>query len=116
MPKYLVIKKQEGDGCDYSIGCGVRLDTIEAESTAEAVEMLRECWTAVDRWDSCGELDESSEHPLAAAWIIPWTDVLSLPIVNWKRAFERNAAEMVNKAVEEDERAQLARLQEKYGS
>lgn len=38
MTKYLVCKKQKGEGCDYTIGCGMRYDFIEADSVDDAIE------------------------------------------------------------------------------
>lgn len=36
--KYLIHVEGEGEGCDYTIGCNHRLDTIEADSIDEAVQ------------------------------------------------------------------------------
>ena len=38
--KYTVILKQDGEGCDYTIGCGMTKTTIEANSLDEAKEKL----------------------------------------------------------------------------
>ena len=40
--RFLVVKKQIGEGCDYSIGCGYRFDWIDADSLEDAIEM--EVW------------------------------------------------------------------------
>lgn len=42
--KFLAILNQ-GDGCDYTIGCGTAVDLIEADSYDEAFEILKN-----DRW------------------------------------------------------------------
>lgn len=36
MKKFICVKRQSGEGCDYTIGCGVRVDVIHAETEAEA--------------------------------------------------------------------------------
>lgn len=37
---YLVIYKQAGIGCDYTIGCGINYKTIEAENEEELKEKI----------------------------------------------------------------------------
>jgi hypothetical protein len=43
MPRYLVHTRQ-GGGCDYTIGCGHRVDLITTESLGAAVEKVRQEW------------------------------------------------------------------------
>ncbi len=38
--RYLVVKKEHGGGCDYTIGCGMRYDWIEADSYPELIEKV----------------------------------------------------------------------------
>ncbi len=38
MPQYLVMRSQNAEGCDYSIGCGMRYDVMEAESIEALME------------------------------------------------------------------------------
>lgn len=38
--KYLYCKKQHGEGCDYTIGCGMCYGFIEAQSIEEATDSL----------------------------------------------------------------------------
>lgn len=38
--KYLYCKKQHGQGCDYTIGCGMRYGFIEAQTIEDAVNRL----------------------------------------------------------------------------
>lgn len=38
--KFLVCKKQHGEGCDYTIGCGMNFNFIEAKSAEDAVEKI----------------------------------------------------------------------------
>ncbi len=40
MKKYKVYLKQAGEGCDYTIGCGQKLITIEAENIEKATDKL----------------------------------------------------------------------------
>ncbi len=36
--KYIAVLHQDGEGCDYTIGCGTRVEYTEAESMKEAFE------------------------------------------------------------------------------
>lgn len=38
--KYLVVTKQEGIGCDYSIGCGMCYEYVDAESVEAVIEKI----------------------------------------------------------------------------
>ena len=38
--KFLVCQKQPGEGCDYTIGCGMRYDIVEADSKEEVIENI----------------------------------------------------------------------------
>lgn len=40
--KYYAYLKQEGEGCDYTIGCGNTLITLNAENDKNAKEKLKE--------------------------------------------------------------------------
>lgn len=51
--KFLVCEKQSGEGCDYSIGCGMKYSLIEADSIEEAQEQAiypdgRDEWCALE--------------------------------------------------------------------
>jgi hypothetical protein len=37
MPKFLVVRKGEGEGCDYTIGCNMEYHIIECASLEEAI-------------------------------------------------------------------------------
>jgi len=36
MKRFMVIMRQDGEGCDYSIGCGIKYKIYEASSAEEA--------------------------------------------------------------------------------
>jgi len=38
--KYYLYKQQEGQGCDYTIGCGMVLEELEATTKEEAIEEI----------------------------------------------------------------------------
>ena len=116
MKKFLIKEYQEG-GCGYTIGCGTRTSIIEAESMDDALskyvkereDEYREYDGTIysNPWDG-GEYkpDSAVIYEIAAQEDVDF-DVLSAKlneeIERWKQ-----------KDVEEEEKKELARLQEKY--
>lgn len=43
MPQFLV-HTQQGGGCDYTIGCGHRINIISADDLKDAIEQVRREW------------------------------------------------------------------------
>ena len=46
--KYLIILKQKGYGCDYTIGCGITYDEIEANGELEIFKYVEQNWGTDD--------------------------------------------------------------------
>ena len=73
--RYLIIQIQEGDGCDYSIGCGTSADFIEANSPEDAFgKMVKgtdwECEEGCWKYNAPG-----GENALDSIWVIPAPDL-----------------------------------------
>jgi len=41
MPKFIAIRVQNGEGCDYTIGCGINYEEVEADNFEDAWEKLK---------------------------------------------------------------------------
>ena len=113
--RYLIIKQQAGYGCDYSIGCGTSIDSIEANSVEGAFDKMvkGEDW---DCEDGCWKYNApGGEHELASIWIIP------APELNdhlWPKHIEKMNKFWSDKSKAEKEAAELAefeRLKAKLG-
>lgn len=108
--KFLVCKKQGGEGCDYSIGCGMRFDWVEADSLAQAAD------NAV--WPN-GKDERSSlegDMGLSEIMIIPQEHVHIVDVPAIDVRIEAAARDKELQKQEKRERAQLARLQKKYST
>lgn len=120
MKTFLVVEEQNG-GCDYTIGCGVKTYTVEAESYEALLEEARE---VIHR----AEDDFAYDHPLAGALAEVHPEFVrsgvtvyeiskfhspSIPAFQQIVTERNNAA--ANVAKEEAERAELERLKVKYG-
>lgn len=107
--KYLVCKKQKGEGCDYTIGCGMRFDFIEAASIEAAIERVVFPDGRVERSALEGE------GALETIFIIPAECVTVVDVAAIASAIketrEREAAELQGAK----ELAEFNRLKAKYG-
>lgn len=69
--KYLIVKKQAGYGCDYSIGCGTAVNFVEANSVEEAFHKMVK-GTDWECEDGCWKYNApGGEGELASIWIVP---------------------------------------------
>jgi len=107
--KWLLLMSEEGEGCDYTIGCGVAYEMIEAESREEALEVARE------KLDDRSLLDPDGERQLEVAYLLPADGDIVVPSDEW--IAERQAKKDIAKKaeVEAQEMAELERLKSKYG-
>lgn len=92
--KFLLVRRQEGIGCDYTIGCGLAVEEIEASSVDAALKRLRKEAFSGER-----RLLEEIEW----ARLVPADSVIEPPIEQWaaeleERAEKRRAAEPPSKS------------------
>lgn len=104
-PGYMVELQQSG-GCDYTIGCGLVTESLDATSEAEAIaevtEMIRENHSHAE-----GRIDSATLYAVV--------DVIRVDVKGIYQAIaaEQKAALAAEK--ERKERAEFDRLQKKYG-
>lgn len=108
--KYIILKKQNGDGCDYTIGCGMRYDIVEAESIEDCIEMV-----AYPEGRDGNYAFKDDNESIIEAWIILFEhaqkiDIDRLAEENDEREEEADALEH-----EKKERNEYERLKNKYG-
>jgi len=129
MKKFLVVERQVG-GCDYTIGCGVRVYTEEAESMAALVAKFKrgcvltedECYGTdaphpdeSDLWDRCsGWLEGEQARESVAVYEIGESVALSLVV--WRKEARVTEAARAAADAEKNERDTLKKLQQKYGA
>jgi len=107
MMQYLVCVKSS-EGCDYSIGCGMRYNLVEAESREAVIESVvwpdgREEYSSVE-----GEL------ALTEILIIPASDVVSVDIEGILADINTAAEEQQQQSITANELATLQMLKDKY--
>ena len=113
MSKYYLYLEQAGEGCDYMIGCGNKLVALMGQTyddaTAEACALFvgDDAPYALDRDDQV----------IAKAVVFEYCCALDLDQLKEQIAAAKKAAAEKSTAArqEQHERAELARLQAKYG-
>ena len=107
--KYLVCKKQRGVGCDYTIGCGMRYDFIDAESVEDAIEKV----VYPDGRDNYSALE--GENALVEIYVVPVSYVATIDVKSIAHEIKADRKLREIEAVKLQEIAELRRLQLKYG-
>lgn len=114
--RFLVCQKQHGQGCDYTIGCGMRFDYVDAESVEAAIEKV--VWP-----DGRGEEDEDEDDmdcaligdsALSDILVIPAEHVVTVNVEKMTAEVEAAKIERRAKERKRKELAELKRLQAKY--
>jgi hypothetical protein len=106
--EYLVCEKQKGEGCDYTIGCGMRFYFIEADSIQDAIESVvfpygEDGWSALE-----------GENALEKILIIPAAYVKVVDVTGIANEIEETRKREAADAQKSRELAELRRLQAKY--
>lgn len=107
--KYLYCKKQIGQGCDYTIGCGMVYGIIEAQSIEEAIEEI----IYPSGRDECSALE--GEMSLEEIFLVPAENVTKVDIETKREEIENERKRQAAETEKEKELSELKRLQNKYG-
>ncbi len=102
--KYKAYLKQEG-GCDYTIGCGIRVIDIEASDIIEAKDKL---------FKEVKETYNDSENRLSKVELYEINNILIINIEEWQKRFDNEEYELIQKEKEAAEYKEFLRLKSKY--
>lgn len=106
---YYLFLRQEGQGCDYTIGCGMRLIILRATTLDEAKGESKEYFDA----DNYGY--GRGDYALSDAMIMR-CEFNAMPILNKILKDEREAREKEQEQNKlNQERAEFERLKKKFG-
>lgn len=114
--KFIAIYEQAGEGCDYSIGCGVKYEIFEAENRQVAAQKLYkkivggETYGSGDDAETCWPYNEDTE--LATLILAELPDYL--PICIWNIEIYKKKEEQRDRFHRDDEIKELERLKAKY--
>lgn len=127
--KYFLYKEQEGQGCDYTIGCGSSFEEVEANSLNDAIDQvvdLPDDWDQVEdedelhdnicesgismvKIDNCDRLNTIELYEISK--VVDLIPILKAKLAEVDAVLDGNRA----KAKEAAERAQFEKLKKKFG-
>ena len=105
--QYILVMQQRGEGCDYSIGCGIKYRIMTAVDYPEAEKLAKAYIQDMYPPDH----DEELERAYLA--ILPSHE--SLPLVEWYDEIRTINRDAEAQEVRDKELAELERLKDKYG-
>ena len=104
MKSYLLIVEQRGEGCDYTIGCGVHYQTLGAVDNHDAL----------DKVDSILRDAFGYDRILKTAWLVEMGNHHHIDMDAFYDNMEIEKSKESAKHEEEKERRLLAELKAKY--
>ena len=106
MKTFKAYLKQQGEGCDYTIGCGQTVLTILADDMGSAKFKL---------FDIISE-NYSSERELSTAELYEVSDILEINLENYYNLIKDKHYNSIKQEEERLEIEELKRLRAKYGN
>ena len=108
--RFIAYLEQEGEGCDYTIGCGVCLIEVGGDTHEEAVAELRQMV-----FEDGSGFGPDSENRLKCITLYEVADTDGIPIEEWYAKYEAEQKRIAFEQASAAERAQYERLRQKYG-
>lgn len=117
MAKFAVVLKQQGEGCDYSIGCGMTLLMLDASTRDEALIEAKRRILGKPSEDAYYGYEDSylvgTEANLESATVVQIE--YEFPVKEWYHQILAAQAASDEKQKLAKERAEYERLQKKFG-
>jgi hypothetical protein len=117
MPKFLVVEKGFGEGCDYTIGCNMNYEIVEADSI-EALVQDTINGALFEDGDGREQMLKDlcfCENELKECIIVPMTEAVYVKLRDIEREHNNQVRKRKAQKAIEDEKEQLKKLQAKYG-
>lgn len=112
MVQYLICKTQEGEGCDYTIGCGMTYELVDFDGSFRAAV---EHFTKQEAYPD-GEDEGFGLHDIEEFLIVQVGAMVSVDVAKMKKDHEAKEDAEDKKAQEEKEREEYNRLHKKFSS
>jgi hypothetical protein len=113
--RYLIAEQQEGEGCDYTIGCGMRFYFEDFDGPLD--EAVKHFTTKIAYPDGEEEgLAIDGDNALAEVWIVPADGAVALDLAAIREADKKMRAEAKKREKEASEKAEFERLRQKFGA
>lgn len=106
MKSFYAYYEGKGYGCDYTIGCNIRVDAIQAESVEDAIAEVKE---------KIEESPDYAEERIESVTIIEVASATKLDIEDFTRDIREQQVAEEQAKKEAEERAEYERLKQKFG-
>lgn len=112
MAKFLVYAQQTGYGCDYTIGCGLKVEFIDAPDMAAALQQAERLWYGpVDNYEG-GRVHSEVQLQKLTVCEVPHVQEVNVQAARGRWQARKDAA--VREAKEAKDRAQYEALKAKF--
>ena len=108
MKQYIAIITQDG-GCDYTIGCGINVISLESYNMSDALDELRETISGED-----GEGGYTDELELSNAVLHEVSDSLVLDLKSFYKELSEKKKREEQSSLDKAEYAEYMRLKKKF--
>ena len=109
-PHFYLYKKQYGEGCDYSIGCGLSFSRLQAATMAEAIQEA----IAEGKNGECPKIATDGDMSIEVASIFRVEESNEIDVVSLGAARHEAQRKQEQVVREKNERKYLAELKAKY--
>lgn len=113
MAKFIAIIKQHGEGCDYTIGCGLRVIDIDATDKESAFKKLLKNSLFIDV--SNGDADPSSLEKLKSVRLIEVADEDKKLYRDWLDSMTSEHARIEEEKAKKKDEEEFERLKKRLG-
>lgn len=107
MGKFICFIKQDGEGCDYTIGCGLNLLQLKSTNMDDAIQEMK---------DIIKEEYNHYESKLGFCTVYEVSETHKLNVKGYYNQLESEKFELKKKLQEEKERQEFERLKKKFGN
>jgi hypothetical protein len=118
MPKYALVMRQVGEGCDYTIGCGTAMEMLKATTREDALVEARLLVQGTPDPDhpagfADSRLHDHDDHQLKTATLVQIEE--ELPLAAWQTEVMETWRRREADAKQAKEKAEYERLRAKFG-
>lgn len=108
--RFIAYLEQQGEGCDYTIGCGVRLVELGGSTRDEAIDELRRMI-----FDDGSGYGPDADYRLKSIAFYEVADADHIPIDRWYADYEAEQRRLALEHASAQERKLYEQLRRKYG-
>ncbi len=113
--RYLIAQKQHGEGCDYTIGCGMCFHFEDFDGPLhEAVKHFTKTIAYPEGEEEGLAID--GDNALAEVWVVPADAAVALDLAAIRKADKAAREETRKREKEASEKAEFERLRQKFGA